>query len=142
MPNNWGVFPPKLRKVLVWTRMDSKVSLGSGSAVAIRCLADRSRYRPVQLWNHIDGGRTIIASVEYPQMRALQARRAVQRFATLCIVRGAPLAGRRPPCNGSCAPPNLHYAVCRWTTLPAIGDRKSTRLNSSHRCISYAVFCL
>src|SRR5437762_4273245 len=25
---------------------------------------------------------------------------------------------------------------------PAKGDRKSTRLNSSHRCISYAVFCL
>src|SRR5437879_1795528 len=25
---------------------------------------------------------------------------------------------------------------------PPIGDRKSTRLNSSHRCISYAVFCL
>src|SRR5437763_4512118 len=24
----------------------------------------------------------------------------------------------------------------------SIGDRKSTRLNSSHRCISYAVFCL
>src|SRR5436189_4876613 len=24
----------------------------------------------------------------------------------------------------------------------APGDRKSTRLNSSHRCISYAVFCL
>src|SRR5437763_12557820 len=27
--------------------------------------------------------------------------------------------------------------------LPRVpGDRKSTRLNSSHRCISYAVFCL
>src|SRR5437763_10047006 len=25
---------------------------------------------------------------------------------------------------------------------PSPGDRKSTRLNSSHRCISYAVFCL
>src|SRR5437879_9408472 len=25
---------------------------------------------------------------------------------------------------------------------PADTDRKSTRLNSSHRCISYAVFCL
>src|SRR5437764_7466323 len=25
---------------------------------------------------------------------------------------------------------------------PSIEDRKSTRLNSSHRCISYAVFCL
>src|SRR5437764_4822506 len=26
--------------------------------------------------------------------------------------------------------------------LPIARDRKSTRLNSSHRCISYAVFCL
>src|SRR2546426_9308275 len=26
--------------------------------------------------------------------------------------------------------------------LPRIGDRKSTRLNSSHLVISYAVFCL
>src|SRR5438132_9528315 len=26
--------------------------------------------------------------------------------------------------------------------LPALGDRKSTRLNSSHTVISYAVFCL
>src|SRR5437762_8802235 len=25
---------------------------------------------------------------------------------------------------------------------PPAADRKSTRLNSSHRCISYAVFCL
>src|SRR5437879_7287918 len=27
-------------------------------------------------------------------------------------------------------------------TLEVLRDRKSTRLNSSHRCISYAVFCL
>src|SRR5437879_10564693 len=26
-------------------------------------------------------------------------------------------------------------------SLKRLGDRKSTRLNSSHRCISYAVFC-
>src|SRR5256886_13135228 len=31
----------------------------------------------------------------------------------------------------------------RWGfALPALGDRKSTRLNSSHSQISYAVFCL
>src|SRR5437879_11394529 len=31
----------------------------------------------------------------------------------------------------------------RWVALQSAGtDRKSTRLNSSHRCISYAVFCL
>src|SRR5258708_2833826 len=29
-------------------------------------------------------------------------------------------------------------AVCVW----CMGDRKSTRLNSSHQIISYAVFCL
>src|SRR5437762_1405828 len=28
------------------------------------------------------------------------------------------------------------------TPVGVVGDRKSTRLNSSHRCISYAVFCL
>src|SRR5699024_11978455 len=31
----------------------------------------------------------------------------------------------------------LHYATKLWK-----GDRKSTRLNSSHVSISYAVFCL
>src|SRR5437762_5115917 len=30
----------------------------------------------------------------------------------------------------------------RLVLAPALLDRKSTRLNSSHRCISYAVFCL
>src|SRR5437879_13313417 len=30
--------------------------------------------------------------------------------------------------------------ACRG--LAGVADRKSTRLNSSHRCISYAVFCL
>src|SRR5437762_12489837 len=36
-------------------------------------------------------------------------------------------------------------AARRWSAREALsfqGDRKSTRLNSSHRCISYAVFCL
>src|SRR5690348_18102819 len=30
----------------------------------------------------------------------------------------------------------------RWQRQPAESDRKSTRLNSSHPSISYAVFCL
>src|ERR1017187_10610181 len=37
------------------------------------------------------------------------------------------------------------YLEDRTANLIALGfdpDRKSTRLNSSHRCISYAVFCL
>src|SRR5258708_30295208 len=34
---------------------------------------------------------------------------------------------------------NLHYDDCLRVKL---SDRKSTRLNSSHQIISYAVFCL
>src|SRR5437763_6298502 len=33
------------------------------------------------------------------------------------------------------------FPPCTIWTRP-VRDRKSTRLNSSHRCISYAVFCL
>src|SRR3712207_7088407 len=37
-----------------------------------------------------------------------------------------------------------HYGRVRWTIGSGCsgGDRKSTRLNSSHANISYAVFCL
>src|ERR1017187_8122505 len=35
------------------------------------------------------------------------------------------------------------HAECNlWKRVRGGLDRKSTRLNSSHRCISYAVFCL
>src|SRR3712207_7845838 len=37
-------------------------------------------------------------------------------------------------------PPMRNAPPCRYSTAPS--DRKSTRLNSSHANISYAVFCL
>src|SRR5436189_2445309 len=36
----------------------------------------------------------------------------------------------------------LHQVAIDARQKPLSQDRKSTRLNSSHRCISYAVFCL
>src|SRR5437762_10316051 len=36
----------------------------------------------------------------------------------------------------------MRYSHERTAERPSKPDRKSTRLNSSHRCISYAVFCL
>src|SRR5258708_21972560 len=43
-------------------------------------------------------------------------------------------------------PPPRRYLGAAWHVgrglRPGIGDRKSTRLNSSHQIISYAVFCL
>src|SRR5437879_13436222 len=42
--------------------------------------------------------------------------------------------------------PSIHCVLAApeigVSTPKAFADRKSTRLNSSHRCISYAVFCL
>src|SRR5437879_7395062 len=38
--------------------------------------------------------------------------------------------------------PGLRAIVCGSVDKLSCQDRKSTRLNSSHRCISYAVFCL
>src|SRR5258708_11438695 len=34
------------------------------------------------------------------------------------------------------------YQACSAASCPMYSDRKSTRLNSSHQIISYAVFCL
>src|SRR5437868_8207095 len=41
-----------------------------------------------------------------------------------------------PGCN------QMPMRLCRCSTTPRVPDRKSTRLNSSHVSISYAVFCL
>src|SRR3712207_7114968 len=45
---------------------------------------------------------------------------------------GERAVGRHPPAS----------AAIRATSSPSARDRKSTRLNSSHANISYAVFCL
>src|SRR2546422_7710503 len=49
---------------------------------------------------------------------------------------GAPAPRRRPRADDGGRPP------LRGHGEPGDGDRKSTRLNSSHGYISYAVFCL
>src|SRR5256885_8848233 len=38
--------------------------------------------------------------------------------------------------------PGIYRNAEIYTAFPPSGDRKSTRLNSSHLVISYAVFCL
>src|SRR5207248_4026222 len=63
----------------------------------------------------------------------------------------AELDATRPRVRGDCAegPRPCPYVSCKYNLYvdvnPRTGsvkDRKSTRLNSSHRTISYAVFCL
>src|SRR5258708_23862843 len=55
-------------------------------------------------------------------------------------------AGRSPKLRegrwrACCSQPPCQVQAGAWVAC-ACGDRKSTRLNSSHRIISYAVFCL
>src|SRR5437762_5076061 len=57
---------------------------------------------------------------------------------TTSLRRSSKTTSRQTPCNRpirSWVPSTRKPNRCRR-------DRKSTRLNSSHRCISYAVFCL
>src|SRR5574337_431928 len=44
--------------------------------------------------------------------------------------------------NVRCSADEFAFFVERWPVTPRRRDRKSTRLNSSHHSISYAVFCL
>src|SRR5437879_13408508 len=47
------------------------------------------------------------------------------------------------PAGGDALSPQGHFVDTRQDSdAQRAGDRKSTRLNSSHRCNSYAVFCL
>src|SRR5215216_7203643 len=68
---------------------------------------------------------------------------ATTEIYTLSLHDALPISRRLPPPRAATGP-----AVRRRRRAPAAavggaaGDRKSTRLNSSHQIISYAVFCL
>src|SRR2546426_4523752 len=100
------------------------------------------------------------AASHTPRSRARCKLPSPRRIAlTLVHASRAPprLVGRAAPAPRRCAPLELGTAVRRLPELPgprapakgertgvarARQDRKSTRLNSSHLVISYAVFCL
>src|SRR6267142_5551066 len=54
---------------------------------------------------------------------------------------GLPVTTNAAP-TATCAALNPHAPAATATTPAGWSDRKSTRLNSSHMSISYAVFCL
>src|SRR5699024_11494755 len=67
------------------------------------------------------------------------------------VPRTRPATGHAPPrglglyipqTRARCAPPGKARGSYREHPFPRGSDRKSTRLNSSHVSISYAVFCL
>src|SRR5688572_31097646 len=82
---------------------------------------------------------TLFRSVE---KRHPAIKRVAQRRDRLCFVAGPIEIGHSHAAETECG--NLRTVFAETTELHAasVRDRKSTRLNSSHSQISYAVFCL
>src|SRR5207248_11466475 len=72
-----------------------------------------------------------IRAMDRDDLHALILRHAGEELAEFFIAYATNLIEREPD-----------RAAENGSSLLLIGDRKSTRLNSSHRTISYAVFCL
>src|SRR5436189_3239730 len=60
---------------------------------------------------------------------------------TLSLHDALPISAASPRPPWCCGRPSRSRSSCCSCRMNET-DRKSTRLNSSHRCISYAVFCL
>src|SRR5260221_14394062 len=67
---------------------------------------------------------------------------ATTEIYTLSLHDALPISLRRQPRRGGFHPAGTPPRPSRAGRVPARPDRKSTRLNSSHTVISYAVFCL
>src|SRR5437762_9779261 len=74
----------------------------------------------------------------FPTRRSSDLSSCVRRTSRQHFLKSTRGGGRSRHCSGV-----LRRAASAWKrrTSPT-PDRKSTRLNSSHRCISYDVFCL
>src|SRR2546430_4303104 len=62
-------------------------------------------------------------------------------FPYTTLFRSLVLTSREPKAS-SCGRRSASWASCSDSAWRFLADRKSTRLNSSHSQISYAVFCL
>src|SRR5258708_16847084 len=89
--------------------------------------------KPLLVRNAITGFKGV---VQAPELLALSLRDAVESR-LVCRRRGACHMQQGPFSRTQIA--RLPHSA---RTLLPLGDRKSTRLNSSHQIISYAVFCL
>src|SRR3712207_7867714 len=75
---------------------------------------------------------------------------ATTEIYTLSLHDALPISASSSPCCSSCcssspeegAPQPVISMPAKKKAISAAADRKSTRLNSSHANISYAVFCL
>src|SRR2546430_1072713 len=102
-------------------------------AVLLRPLPSKDPGRLVWATEHFAFGPSTVISADFPAWK--DRNHVFEQIATFGGTSGANLTGAAEPSR---------VTVTRVTTglFSMLGDRKSTRLNSSHSQISYAVFCL
>src|SRR5205085_4463353 len=83
-----------------------------------------------------------ICACERRQARRREGGRVRERVVARADVGGIPVAGHRCPARHARPRPGEGPPGNTGGSLQGARDRKSTRLNSSHSQISYAVFCL
>src|SRR5258707_348800 len=121
-------------QVLLLSGCDYKLNHGADS-LAVPFLADQGNEHPLGIMLDGGAGRTAIRG----------ARSRVRK--TGCLPAPAGNTPLRPRFRllRKCFSTLQHLRrtePCNLSPVPVKGDRKSTRLNSSHANISYAVFCL
>src|SRR5207248_11258293 len=75
-------------------------------------------------------------STLFPYTTLFRSQKSLPYNYFIAVIQHFSISGNETPA------PIYVRSVCRPEVFYHIRDRKSTRLNSSHRTISYAVFCL
>src|SRR5436189_3582446 len=79
-------------------------------------------------------------STLFPYTTLFRSKEGICR--SLAVIVCLRLSASKPGASAAACPVADKVAQLGGECRPLELDRKSTRLNSSHRCISYAVFCL
>src|SRR2546426_222557 len=129
------------RVMVVGMHLDGEFVFGENKLCQERKFRRVAQPRPAPFCGHLFPGRAQSA----PRVRAGRDAafapgqpRLTQRFGEVCFFREKWFQGARPPDSRS----ENGFEKGGLQPHDADSDRKSTRLNSSHLVISYAVFCL
>src|SRR5437879_833741 len=134
---------------------DTVVAIGGAQSGTV-VFTDSESDTPTLVNTEVDGGATIFEQMSYFTVATTSATYTVtatfsggtsgRNSLVVLVYRGVTSVGSNAINTGLSTSPSVVLTTATSSDYAVAGfswrDRKSTRLNSSHRCISYAVFCL
>src|SRR5437660_1757106 len=127
------------RMLIGWTRLDA-----IRDAIAARIGVSGTQYTMLMSVLHLqgDGGVSIGALADYLKVTGPHVTGVIGKLAALGLVRKTVNPKDRRGVLVRLTPSGRRRLLKTFGFIREVKDRKSTRLNSSHVAISYAVFCL